>query len=121
MADSISQAASNLALNAIAGGYTFVQLHTGAPGAAGTTNIASNSTRKAVTWATSTVNSLVSSADAAWTAVPTTEAYTHFSAWSLVSGGTFGFSGAVTNGSVTAGNDFKIASGSLTNSFTLAS
>lgn len=121
MADSVGTQGANTALNALGTAYPWVQLHTGAPGAAGTTAVATNNTRKTITYASSTANSLVSSADAAWTAVSTTETYTHFSTWSASTSGNFGFSGAVTGGAVTATNNFTIASGSLTAAFTLAS
>lgn len=121
MADGLSSAAADVSLNQLAATYSWVQLHTAAPGSAGTTAVATNNTRKQVTWATSSGNSLASSADAAWTAVPATETYSHFTVWTASTSGVFGFSGAVTNGAVSSGNDFKIASGSLTASFTLAS
>lgn len=121
MAAGLSSAAADVALNALAAAYSWVQLHTASPGAAGTTAVATNNTRKQVTWNTSSGNSLASTADASWTAVPATETYTFLTVWSAVTSGTFGFSGTVTNGAVSSGNDFKIASGSLTASFTLAS
>lgn len=120
--DSITTADANAALDTMytTAGNTWIQLHTGVPGAAGTTNIATNSTRVQVTWSAAASGVKTSSADAAWTSVAATEVYTHFSIWSLVSGGVFHGSGAVSTGSVTAGNDFKIASGSLTMTSTVA-
>lgn len=121
MADSFGTPGANTALNALAGAFTWVQLHTGAPGAAGTSNVATNSTRKQATFGTSTSNSLITTADLLWSSVSTTEAYTHATVWSASTSGNFGGSGAVSSGSVTAGNDFKIAAGSLVASVTLAS
>lgn len=121
MAAGISQTSANAALIAIAALGGWVELHTATPGAAGTTAVASNSTRKQVTWNTPSTNNLASTADAAWSAVPTTETYAFFAVFTASTAGTFLFSGSITNGAVTSGNDFKIASGSLTASFTLAS
>jgi hypothetical protein len=120
--DSITTADANAALDTMytTGGNTWIQLHTGFPGAAGTSNVATNNTRVQVTWSAAASGVKTSSADASWTAVSTTETYSHFSIWSAVTSGTFHGSGAVTSGSVTAGNDFKIASGSLTMTSTVA-
>lgn len=122
MADGWGSAAGNGALG-VADDYTWVQLHTGAPGANGTANVATNSTRKQVTWGAAAGGVLTSTGDAAWSGgeVTATENYTHFTVWSASSSGTFGWSGAVTGGNVTAGTAFTIPSGSLTGTLTLAS
>lgn len=105
--------------------YGFVQLHTGDPGAAGTTLIAGNATRKDITaaWAPASAGSKATDVDIDWTdgEVDTTEDYTHCSFWTLVTGGTFGGSGTITANSVNAtGDSFSILSGGLTASFTTA-
>lgn len=99
----------------------FVQLHTGHPGAAGTSNIATNATRQGATMASASGGSKANSADVVWSNVSTTETYLFFTVWDASSAGNFLVSGAVTGGAVTAGNDFKIPSGSLTVSETVAS
>lgn len=99
----------------------FVQLHTAAPGAAGTANVASNATRKAVTWASASGGSKASSADITWSAVGATETYLFFTLWDALTTGNFLTSGAVTGGAVTSGNDFVIPSGSLTVAESVAS
>ena len=96
----------------------YVQLHTANPGAAGTTSVASNNTRKAVTFAAASGSnpaSVVSNADAAWTSVPTAETYTHISLWDASTSGNHLWYGAL-SASVTVGvgDNFTIASGSLT-------
>ncbi len=120
--ESITAADANSALDTLftTGGNTWIQLHTAHPGAAGTTSIATNSTRVQVTWSAASGGVKTSSADASWTSVAATENYLFFTVWSAVSAGTFHGSGAVSSGSVTAGNDFKIASGSLTITSTVA-
>lgn len=116
MALGLAAASINTSLDTIFGtsSNVFVKLHLGDPGAAGTANAAVNTTRAAVQFAAAASSSKASNSDAAWTSVSTTETYTHISIWTLSSGGTFLGSGTVSGGAVTAGNDFKIASGSLT-------
>jgi hypothetical protein len=93
----------------------YVQLHTGDPGEDGTANVASNSTRKGVTFAAASAGTSTSSADAAWTNVPASETYSHISLWDNSTGGNCLWYGALTaSKAVSAGDNFTIASGSLT-------
>lgn len=93
----------------------FVQLHVGDPGAAGTANPATNTTRQQGTFGNATsTNTVANSAASTWTSVPATETYTHWSGWTASTGGTFKMSGTVSNGSVTSGNNFVAGIGSLT-------
>jgi len=95
MADGLSAANANLALNAAVGTNAgFVQLHTGAPGAAGTSNVSSVTTRPAVTWAAASGGSVAASNQPAWTSWAGTngEVDTDISFWSANSAGTFGLS-----------------------------
>jgi hypothetical protein len=122
VAEGWGSTAGNAALG-VADDYTWIKLHIGAPGAAGTANAAANTTRKQVTW-TSPSSGAMSNSDApAWSTgeVTTTENYTHWTAWSASSAGTFGFSGTMTGGNVTAGTAFSIPVGDLDVSLTLAS
>ena len=114
MATGMAQAGINASLDTQLTGTTWVQLHTADPGAAGTTSVASNSTRKSVTHAAASGGSKSSNAAVLWSAVPTTETYSFYSIWTASSAGTFLYSGTISGGAVTAGNDFNIASGSLT-------
>lgn len=91
----------------------FVKLHIGDPGAAGTANPATETTRQAVTFGVASGGAIANDADVTWTAVAGSEDFTHYSLWSDVSAGSFLFSGTVTADAVTAGNDFTIASGDL--------
>jgi hypothetical protein len=95
----------------------WIKLHVGDPGAAGTLNAATETTRKQASFAAASSGSMATDAALTWTAVAGTEDYTHYSSWSASSGGTFQFSGTITANAVTAGDDFNIASGGLT--FTL--
>lgn len=99
----------------------WVQLHTGEPGAAGTSNQATETSRKQVTFAAASGGSMASNAAVTWTNIAGSQTATRFSAWSASTSGTFLFSGSVTANAYTAGDTFTIASGSLTVSLTLAS
>lgn len=71
---------------------SFIQLHTGDPGAAGTSNISSFTTRTSLTWSSAAAGSKLISASvtitASWAAT-SPETLTHISLWSAVTAGTF--------------------------------
>lgn len=97
----------------------FVKLHTGDPGAAGTSNAAGNTTRQQATFGTNASGgSIANTVAVTWTSVSTTEAYTHFSAWDAVSSGNFLYSGTLTANPVVIGDTFTAAIGALTASLT---
>jgi len=48
-----------------------------------------------------------------WTAVSTSETYSHFSVWDASSGGNFQVSGTVTASAIASGNDFEVGIGDL--------
>jgi hypothetical protein len=121
MAEGLSATAANTGLDAILAAYTWIKLHTGAPGSAGTANAATETTRKQVTWRASSGGASSNSNALTWTGVAGSEDYTHFTAWSASSAGTFGLSGTVTADPVTATNNFTIAIDDLDVSFPLAS
>ena len=123
MAEGWSSTAGNAALEDLVATYPYIQLHTAAPGAAGTNAVAGNATRKQATWGSASAGSIATSADLVWSSeeVTTTEQYTHFTMWSAASAGTFGASGTVNANAVTSGDEFKIAAGGLTLSIDLAS
>lgn len=106
----------------------WVQLHTGSPGAAGTTAVAAETSRRQVTFdavvtATGTVT-VDSTADALWAAVvaPGGQTYTHFTVWSASTSGTFLWSGTFpTPVAVTDGAPVRIPADQLTAVFTTAS
>lgn len=122
MAEGWGPTAGNAALTTLTAAYPWIQLHTAAPGAAGTTAIATESTRKQITsWATASGGSQASSAAASWTNVAGSEDYTKATFWPTSTAGTFGYSGSVTANPVTAGDTFTVASGDIVVSLALAS
>ena len=129
MAEGLSAGAANNILNAIfnntsyAIAQAYIKLHVGAPGAAGTSNPAGNTTRKAISMAVAASGAITSDTDTDWTAgeVNTNEDYTHFSIWDNVSAGNFVASGIVTANAILSGDTFKIPAGDLDFSFPLAS
>jgi len=113
MAVGWSTAEANDAIDALLSSYTWVKLHTGDPGAAGTSNAATETTRKQATWTSASSGASSNSGALTWTTVAGSEDYTHFSLWTASTNGTFGFSGTITANAVTAGDTFTIASGDL--------
>lgn len=100
----------------------WVKLHTGDPGAAGTANAATETTRKQGTFATNASGGSISNTAAlSWTAVAGSEDYTHFSLWDASTGGTFLLSGTVTANPLTAGDNFDAAIGALVATIPVAS
>lgn len=121
MATGLGSAGANTGLDAVAAAYTWVKLHVGDPGAAGTSNAATETTRKQATWTAASSGAISNNGALSWTSVAGTEDFTHFTVWTASSGGTFGFSGTITANAVTAGDTFTIATGDLDASLTLAS
>jgi hypothetical protein len=123
MALGFGAAGANTALNAFNAAYPWVKLHTGDPGANGTANAAANATRKQVTDGSASGGASTTTGTVTWSAgeVTTTENYTHYSRWSASTAGSFGASGTVSSGSVTAGTEFSLPAGDLDQSLTLAS
>lgn len=114
-------------LNAIRGGgagssYTapatvHVQLHTADPTDAGTTAVAGNTVRQPATFgaASNPAGTLALSATLTWTAVSTTEVYSHWSLWDASSAGNCLWTGALSaTASVTAGDNFQLTGLTLT-------
>lgn len=120
MAVGLLASVANTALDGWAGTYTWVQLHTGDPGAAGTANVATETDRMQVTWAAASGGVLSNSADLEWTNVAGSEDYTHFTVWTLSAAGTFGWSGLVAANAVTIGDTFTIFAGTLDVSLAVA-
>jgi hypothetical protein len=121
VAEGLGSAGANAALDGLLAAFTWVKLHTGAPGANGTANAATETTRKQATWRAAAAASSSQSNALTWTSVAGTEDFTHYSVWSASSNGTFGFSGTLVANAVTAGDTFTIAVDDLDVSFPLAS
>jgi hypothetical protein len=69
----------------------FAQLHTGDPGASGTANVSSTTTRSSVTWNAPSAGSMTLSNTPSWASWAGTngEVVSHISEWSASSAGTF--------------------------------
>lgn len=122
MAEGWGPNGSGTALDALVAAYPWIKLHTAAPGAAGTSNPATETTRKQASWnATGTDGIVENSGALTWTNIAGSQDATHFTAWSASSAGNFGFSGTITANAYTAGDTYSVAAGALTVSVTLAS
>ena len=127
MATGISSYLADQWLDALGNNDTFavaavyVKLHVRDPGAAGTSNPATETTRKEASFSAASSGTLTSDSALTWTNIAGSQDATHFTAWDNVSAGNFLFSGTITANAYTAGDTFTIASGSLTVSLTIAS
>ena len=93
----------------------YVKLHTGDPGEAGTSNAATETTRKSISFSAASGGSMSSSATVEWTNVAASETYSHWSLWDSATTGNCLFSGALSSSAaVTAGDTFQITSLTLT-------
>ena len=127
MATGVSSYLANAWLDAVGNATSFsvatvyVKLHVGDPGANGTSNAATETTRKEASFAAASSGSIASDAAITWTNISGSQDATHFTAWDNVSAGNFLFSGTITANAYTAGDTFTISSGALTVSLTIAS
>lgn len=97
----------------------YLKLHTGDPGASGTTAAAGETTRQAVTFSAASAGAITNSAAVTWTNVSTTETVSHVSFWDASSAGTFlGSDALAVSRSLTAGDTFEIAIGDVDLSIT---
>ena len=121
MATGLSATVANGLLNAIAKAtnYTaptavWIKLHNGDPGAAGTSNAATETTRKQATFGTvASGGSIANTAAVTWTSITGSEDATHYSAWDASTNGNFLWSGVITANAYTAGDTYDIAIGAL--------
>lgn len=95
------------------GANLYVQLHVGDPGAAGTSNVANETDRVAVSFGAASSGTCSNDAAVEWTGVSGSEDYTHLSIWTASSGGTCRATGTMTANAVTAGDNFTIPIGDL--------
>jgi hypothetical protein len=95
MADGLSAAVANAAATNIVGtDAAYVQLHTGAPGANGTANVSSVTTREAQTWGSASAGAVAATGTPTWASWGGVngEVVTDISHWSASTSGTFGHS-----------------------------
>ena len=128
MAEGLSSAHAVELLDALlnADAYTgpaaiYAKLHIGAPGAAGTSNAAGNTTRQAITFGAAAAGAISNDNAPSWTNVSTSEDYTHISLWDHVSAGNFMLSGTITANAVVAGDTFTLPVGDVDITITIAS
>ena len=85
---------------------TYVQLHTGDPGASGTSNVSGETARPEITWATTGGGSKSITGTLEWAAWSAgNETISHISIWDATSGGTFIWSGALTTAKAVSNTD----------------
>lgn len=127
MATGISAYSANALFDALFNATSFsvatpyIKLHTGEPGSAGTSNAATETTRKAVSCSAASAGAITSDADIVWTSISGSQDATHFSLWDHVSAGNFLGSGTITANAYTAGDTYTIPAGDLDLSLTVAS
>lgn len=122
MAEGWLPAGAGTALDALVAAYSWGKLHVGAPGAAGTSNPATETTRKQFTWNATGVDGIVENSNAvSWTSIAGSEDATHMTFWTLSAAGSVGMSGVVTANAYTAGDTLSVAIGAVVVSVPLAS
>lgn len=129
MAESISMSTANSILDAIFNNVSYavatpyLQLHVGAPGSAGTANVATETTRKLVPAGSPGSGAIANDTAISWTGLPTAdpEDITHWSLWTASSAGTFVMSGTFVANPIQDGDTLTIAIGDLDVAFTTAS
>lgn len=99
----------------------YIKLHTGDPGAAGTSNAATETTRKSVSFGASSGGAIANDAAITWTNIAGSQDATHFTLWDDPTAGNFLGSGTITANAYTAGDTYTIPIGDLDLSLTVAS
>jgi hypothetical protein len=102
-------------------GTAHIQLHVGDPGANGTSNTATETTRKSVSFGAASSGAISSDADITWTNISGSQDATHWTLWDASTSGNFLGSGTVSANAYTAGDTFTIPSGDLDITMTAAS
>lgn len=100
---------SNVALDG-----SWILLHVGEPGADGTANVATETTRKQISLGTPSAGVVTNDTPITWTSISGSQDATHFSLWTASTAGTFLYSGTLTAPAYTAGEDYEIEAGGLT-------
>jgi len=91
-------------------------LHTADPGAAGTTSVATETSRKSVSWGAPQAGSagfrkVANDAVITWVAIAGSQDATHFSLWDASTSGNYLGSGTITAAAYTAGDTYNVAIG----------
>jgi hypothetical protein len=117
----VSDLVANSVLDAIcrnvsyAEAAVYIQLHIGDPGSAGTSNVAGETDRTAVTFGSAATGRAISNTAAVeWTNVNSTETLTWISGWDASTSGNFLFRDDLSSSAaVTAGDTFRLPTGDL--------
>lgn len=124
----LAPAVANALLDALgnATNYTaptafWLRLHIGDPGAAGTANGAAHTTRQQVSFGAAASGLMSNDAAVEWTNVSAAEDYTHWSAWTASTAGSFIMSGTITANAVLVGDTFRIPVGDIDITMSVAS
>lgn len=127
MAEGISSYMANKWLDAAFNATSFsvatpyIQLHTAAPGAAGTTAVATDNTRKAVSFAVATGGTITNDVAVQWTALTAAQDATHYTLWDALTTGNFLGSGVITANAYGIGDTLTFAIGDIDIALTIAS
>jgi hypothetical protein len=132
MAVGMSEFTADSILNAVFNATSFsvtnvwVKLHIGDPGAAGTTNAATETTRQQVSMGapgapSGGIVTIANDAAITWTSIAGSQDATHFSLWDASTGGNFLGSGTITANAYTAGDTYTAGIGAFTVSLGVAS
>lgn len=129
MATGLSAAVANSMLDAYCRNVAWtqpaafwVQLHTADPGAAGTTAVATETTRKQITFSAASGGAITNSAQVQWLSYPTgSDTITHVSFWDAATSGTFiGSDALATARTPGSGDTVTLAAGDLDLSLPIA-
>lgn len=127
MAEGVSSYMANAWLNAafnntsFAVAQAYMQLHTAAPGASGTTAVATETSRKTVSMATATGGTITNDVQVQWTGIAGSQDATHYTLWDASTVGNFLGSGVITANAYTAGDTLTFAIGDIDIALTIAS
>lgn len=127
MATGLSVATANSMLNAMCNATSYsltnvyVQLHTADPGTAGTTSIATETTRKVASFSAASGGAITNDAGVTWDPISGSQTITYFTLWDAASSGNFVASGTVTAPPHTGGDTYTIPPGDLDLTLTVVS
>jgi hypothetical protein len=99
---------------------SYMQLHVGDPGANGTANQATETTRKLLSFGSAASAAIENDSPIVWTAIAGSQTATHFTIWDASTGGNFLWSGTMVANPYTAGDTLTIDVGDLDISMTPA-
>ena len=128
MTTGLAAATANAFFDAICNNTSYVivqlwcKLHIGDPGAAGTTNPATETDRQSVSFGAAAAGAIANDTAFEWVSIAGSQDATEFSLWDTVgpAGGTFVGSGTVTANAYTAGDTYTVPIGDLDLSLVVA-